>query len=821
VAEDLTKYRDVRIATEMRSAYLDYAMSVIVARALPDVRDGLKPVHRRVLYAMNEMGMTAGTKYRKCASSVGEVLKFYHPHGDASVYDTLVRMAQPWAMRYPLIDGQGNFGSVDGDPPAAMRYTEARLQPIANMLLDDLEKDTVDFIDNFDGEKKEPTVLPALLPNLLLNGSSGIAVGMATNIPPHNLNEVVDAIMFLIDNPGAEQDKLFEFIKGPDFPTGGTIVGMEGVRMGYATGRGRVIIRAKAFIEEMKAERYQIIVKELPYQVNKATMIEKIADMVRDKRIEGISDLRDESDREGMRIVFELKRDANPRSVLNQLYKHSAMQSTFGMNMLALVDNEPRTLSLKSFLREYIVHRQNVVTRRTSFDLEKARARAHILEGFKIALDNLDAVIRTIRESDSAEAALGALQTNFGMSEIQAKAVLDMQLRRLAALERKKITDEYAEVIKQIAFLEDLLGNPRKIDQVIKDELTELKNKFGDERRTTIMADEKAELTDEDLIADEEVVVTITDRGYIKRVPSTTYRVQRRGGKGITGMITREADVVAQLAVCRTHDSILFFTDRGRVFQLKTHEIPDSSRTAKGTPVINLINIEPKERVTALVHVRDFNEAGNFMVLATRKGEIKKTAIAEFSSVRRAGLIAYDIEPGDDLLFVHAIHENGEVILASRRASAARFSEKELRSASRASGGVRGIKLQAGDEVVGMDIVRPDAEMLTITDDGMGKRTPLDEYRTTGRGVQGVFTMELREKGRMLAGMRVVDPDDELMLISKDGIVIRTVVETIRQTHRLSQGVTVMKLGKGDKVSSISTVGYDNKNGTPEEEPQG
>jgi DNA gyrase subunit A len=821
VAEDLTKYRDVRIATEMRSAYLDYAMSVIVARALPDVRDGLKPVHRRVLYAMNEMGMTAGTKYRKCASSVGEVLKFYHPHGDASVYDTLVRMAQPWAMRYPLIDGQGNFGSVDGDPPAAMRYTEARLQPIANMLLDDLEKDTVDFIDNFDGEKKEPTVLPALLPNLLLNGSSGIAVGMATNIPPHNLNEVVDAIMFLIDNPGAEQDKLFEFIKGPDFPTGGTIVGMEGVRMGYATGRGRVIIRAKAFIEEMKAERYQIIVKELPYQVNKATMIEKIADMVRDKRIEGISDLRDESDREGMRIVFELKRDANPRSVLNQLYKHSAMQSTFGMNMLALVDNEPRTLSLKSFLREYIVHRQNVVTRRTSFDLEKARARAHILEGFKIALDNLDAVIRTIRESDSAEAALGALQTNFGMSEIQAKAVLDMQLRRLAALERKKITDEYAEVIKQIAFLEDLLGNPRKIDQVIKDELTELKKKFGDERRTTIMADEKAELTDEDLIADEEVVVTITDRGYIKRVPSTTYRVQRRGGKGITGMITREADVVAQLAVCRTHDSILFFTDRGRVFQLKTHEIPDSSRTAKGTPVINLINIEPKERVTALVHVRDFNEAGNFMVLATRKGEIKKTAIAEFSSVRRAGLIAYDIEPGDDLLFVHAIHENGEVILASRRASAARFSEKELRSASRASGGVRGIKLQAGDEVVGMDIVRPDAEMLTITDDGMGKRTPLDEYRTTGRGVQGVFTMELREKGRMLAGMRVVDPDDELMLISKDGIVIRTVVETIRQTHRLSQGVTVMKLGKGDKVSSISTVGYDNKNGTPEEEPQG
>jgi DNA gyrase subunit A len=808
----------VRIAQEMRSAYLDYAMSVIVARALPDVRDGLKPVHRRILYAMNEMGMTAGTKYRKCASTVGEVLKFYHPHGDVAVYDALVRLAQPWAMRYPLVDGQGNFGSVDGDPPAAMRYTESRLQPIANMLLDDLEKDTVDFIDNFDGEKKEPTVLPALLPNLLLNGSSGIAVGMATNIPPHNLHEVVDAVVFLIDHPDAELDKLFEFIKGPDFPTGGTIIGMEGVRTGYTTGRGRVIIRAKAFIEEMRAERYQIIVKELPYQVNKAQMIERIADMVREKRIEGISDLRDESDRDGMRIVFELKRDANPRSVLNQLYKHSAMQSTFGMNMLALVDNEPRTLNLKSFLREYIVHRQNVVTRRTRFDLEKARARAHILEGFKIALDNLDAVIKTIRESDSADAALTALQANFGMSEIQAKAVLDLQLRRLAALERKKITDEYAEVIKQIAFLEDLLGNARKIDQVIKDELAELKKKYGDERRTNIMADEKAELTDEDLIADEEVVVTITNRGYIKRVPSTTYRVQRRGGKGITGMITREEDVVNQLVVCRTHDSILFFTGRGRVFQLKAHEIPDSSRTAKGTPVINLINIEPKELVTALVNVTNFEEAGNFMVLSTRKGEIKKTAIAEFSSVRRAGLIAYDIEPGDDLLFVRAIHENGEVILASRKAYAARFLEKEMRSASRASGGVRGIRLQAGDEVVGMDVVRDGAEMLTITDDGMGKRTPLDEYRTTGRGVQGVFTMELREKGRELAGMRVVDPDDELMLISKDGIVIRTVVETIRQTHRLSQGVKVMNLNRGDRVSSISTVGYDNKNGKPEDE---
>ncbi len=818
MAEDLTKYRDVRIDTEMRSAYLDYAMSVIVARALPDVRDGLKPVHRRVLYAMNEMGMTAGTKYRKCASSVGEVLKFYHPHGDASVYDTLVRMAQPWVMRYPLIDGQGNFGSVDGDPPAAMRYTEARLQPIANMLLDDLEKDTVDFIDNFDGEKQEPTVLPALLPNLLLNGSSGIAVGMATNIPPHNLNEVVDAITFLIDNPGAELDKLFEFIKGPDFPTGGTIVGMDGVRSGYATGRGRVVIRAKAFIEEMKAERYQIIVKELPYQVNKATMIEKIADMVREKRIEGISDLRDESDREGMRIVFELKRDANPRSVLNQLYKHSAMQSTFGMNMLALVDNEPHTLNLKSFLREYIVHRQSVVTRRTRFDLEKARARAHILEGFKIALDNLDAVIRTIRDSDSADAALTALQAGFSMSELQAKAVLDMQLRRLAALERKKITDEYAEVIKQIAFLEDLLGNPRKIDQVIKDELVELKKKFGDERRTTIMADEKAELTDEDLIADEEVVVTITDRGYIKRVPSTTYRVQRRGGKGITGMITREADVVAQLAVCRTHDSILFFTNRGRVFQLKTHEIPDSSRQAKGTPVINLINIEPKERVTALVYVRDFHEAGNFMVLATRKGEIKKTAISEFSSVRRAGLIAYDIEPGDDLLFVHAIHENGDVILASKKGYAARFSEKEMRSASRASGGVRGIRLQAGDEVIGMDIVREGAELLTVTEDGFGKRTPVTEYRQTGRGVQGSFTMELRKKGRNVAGMRVVEPDDELMLISTDGIVIRTVVDSVRRASRLTEGVTVMKLGKGDKVSSISTVGFDNKTENPDDE---
>jgi len=811
----------VRIDQEMRSAYLDYAMSVIVARALPDVRDGLKPVHRRILYAMNEMGQTAGTKYRKCASPVGEVIKFYHPHGDAAVYDTLVRLAQPWVMRYPLIDGQGNFGSVDGDPPAAMRYTECRLQPIANMLLDDLEKDTVDFIDNFDGEKKEPTVLPALLPNLLVNGASGIAVGMATNIPPHNLSEVVDAAIFLIDHPDAEQDKLFEFIKGPDFPTGGTIIGTEGIHTGYTTGRGRVIIRAKAFIEEMKADRYQIVVKELPYQVNKAQMIERIADLVREKKIDGISDLRDESDRDGMRIVFELKSGANPRAVLNQLYKHSAMQSTFGMNMLALVDNEPLTLSLKRILREYILHRQDVVTRRTKFDLEKARARAHILEGFKIALDNLDAVIKTIRESESSDAAQTALQANFGMSELQARAVLDLQLRRLAALERKKITDEYAEVIKQIAYLEDLLANPRKIDQVIKDELADLKKKFGDERRTTIMADEKAELTDEDLIADEEVAVTITTRGYIKRVPSSTYRVQRRGGKGITGMITREEDVVSELVVCRTHDSILFFTDRGRVFQLKAYEVPDSSRTAKGTPVINLINIEPKERVTALVSVRDFEEAGNYMVLATRRGEIKKTAIAEFSSVRRAGLIAYDIEPGDDLLFVRPVHEKGDIILASKNGLAARFCETELRSASRASGGVRGIKLQAGDEVVGMDVVRPSAEMLTITEDGFGKRTPLEEYRTTGRAVQGVFTMELRAKGRKLAGMRVVDPDDELMLITQDGVVIRTVVETIRQTGRLAQGVTVMDLRPGDKVTSVSTVGYDKKNGNGEEtEPE-
>ncbi|HLQ33488.1 MAG TPA: DNA gyrase subunit A [Chloroflexota bacterium] len=820
MAEDLTRYRDVRIDQEMRSAYLDYAMSVIVARALPDVRDGLKPVHRRILYAMNEMGMTAGTKYRKCASSVGEVLKFYHPHGDVAVYDALVRLAQPWALRYPLVDGQGNFGSVDGDPPAAMRYTESRLQLIANMLLDDLDKDTVDFIDNFDGEKKEPTVLPALLPNLLLNGASGIAVGMATNIPPHNLREVVDAITFLIDNPEAELDKLFEFIKGPDFPTGGTIIGMEGVRLGYTHGRGRVIVRAKAFIEEMTAERYQIVVKELPYQVNKAQMIERIADMVREKKIEGISDLRDESDRDGMRVVFELKRDANPRSVLNQLYKHSAMQSTFGMNMLALVHNEPQLLSLKRFLREYILHRQSVVTRRTKFDLEKARARAHILEGFKIALDNLDAAIKTIRESDSSEAAQTALQSRFTLSELQARAVLDMQLRRLAALERKKITDEYAEVIKHIAFLEDLLANPRKIDQVIKDELTELKKKFGDERRTNILPDEKAELTDEDLIADEEVAVTITTRGYIKRVPSSTYRVQRRGGKGITGMITREEDVVSQLVVCRTHDSVLFFTDRGRVFKLKAHEVPDSSRTAKGTPVINLINIEPKERVTALVSVRNFEEAGNYMVLATRKGEIKKTAIKEFSSVRRAGLIAYDIEPGDDLLFVRAIHEKGDVIVASKNGLAARFSETTLRSASRASGGVRGIKLQSGDEAVGMDVVRPGAEMLTITEDGFGKRTPIEEYRTTGRGVQGVFTMELRAKGRKLAGMRVVDLEDELMLITKDGTVIRTVVETIRQTGRLAQGVTVMDLRPGDKVSSISTVGYDNRSEDGEKEAE-
>ncbi|MBI4300587.1 MAG: DNA gyrase subunit A, partial [Chloroflexi bacterium] len=682
---DVGNVRPIKIEDEMRGSYLDYAMSVIVSRALPDVRDGLKPVHRRILYAMDDMGVRPGTSYKKSARIVGEVLGKYHPHGDSSVYDAMVRLAQTFSMRYLLVDGQGNFGSVDNDPPAAMRYTEARLAAIAQEMLADIDRDTVDFTPNFDGSINEPTVLPARIPNLLLNGSSGIAVGMATNIPPHNLKELCEGITHLIENPEATSEDLMRFIHGPDFPTAGLIEGREGIRNAYTTGHGRIVLRAKAFIEESRANRHQIIVSELPFQINKAALVEKIADLVKEKKIDGISDLRDESDRQGMRIVIELKRDANPTNVLNNLYKQTAMRSAFFANMLALVGGQPRVLTLKSALSNFINFRREVITRRSRYDLGKAKEREHILLGLKTALDNLDAVISTIRRSQNVETARTNLMRGFSLSQVQAQAILDMQLRRLAALERKKIEDELTEVLKTIAYLEDLLANPKKIDFLIKDEANDLKKTYGDERRTQITDQELTDYKPEDLIPHQEVVVTLSHRGYIKRMPSSTYRVQHRGGRGITGMVTRETDVVRHLQVVDTHDNILFFTQRGRVFQAKAHEILDASRTTRGLPLINLIEIEANERVTTMLSVRQFEKEEEFLLLATRNGEVKKTPLAEFAAVRRNGLKAWPISDDEELIGARLARDTDDALIVTRKGQAIRFSVGSLRSASRMS----------------------------------------------------------------------------------------------------------------------------------------
>lgn len=805
--------RLVNIEDEMRGSYLDYAMSVIVSRALPDVRDGLKPVHRRILYAMEEIGLRPNVRYKKSATVVGEVLGKYHPHGDSAVYDAMVRMAQDFSMRYPLIDGQGNFGSVDNDPPAAMRYTEAKMAPIATEMLADIDRDTVDFGLNYSAELQEPSVLPARIPNLLLNGSAGIAVGMATNIPPHNLNELCDGIAKLIDNPELTTEDLGKIIQGPDFPTAGIILGNEGIQTAYATGHGRLVVRARAFIEEMpRGGRYQIIVTELPYQVNKAALIEKMADLVKDRRIDGISEIRDESDRQGMRIVIELKREAQPQQVLNNLFKHTSMQTGFSINMLALVDNQPRVLTLKMALQHFINFRQEVITRRTRFDLGKAKERAHVLEGLKIALDNLDAVIKLIRESASSDAARRGLMSGFNLSEIQSNAILDMQLRRLAALERKKILDEYAEVMKQIAYFEDLLAHPAKILALVKDDLTDLKKKYGDERRTRIIPDVSGDFTLEDLIPDQEVVVTLSDRGYVKRQPSDTFRPQRRGGKGIMAQTTRESDAVRHLMVANTHDSILFFTNRGRVFQLKCHELPDASRQAKGVPIINLISIEPNETITAVVAIRTFDR--DFMVMATRRGEIKKTKLEEFSAVRSNGLIAMDLESGDELIAAKVCRQREELILVSQKGQAIRFEEGELRSASRTSGGVRGMKIDGTDRLIAMEVVEKDGFLLVITENGVGKRSPLGEYPLQGRGGGGVRTQSVTARTGVVAAARVVRADQEVMLISADGIVIRTPIEAISKIGRSSQGVAVMKVSPNDTVVAIAALA-----GNPEGAP--
>lgn len=806
----------VDIDDEMRGSYLDYAMSVIVARALPDARDGLKPVHRRILYAMHDMGMRHNRPYKKSARIVGEVLGKYHPHGDAAVYEAMARMAQDFSMRYPLVDGQGNFGSVDGDSPAAMRYTEARLSEIAEEMLADIEKETVDWVDNFDGSLKEPMVLTSRLPNLLLAGASGIAVGMATNIPPHNLNEICDCLVYFIDHYH-EMDEigpedLLKFVKGPDFPTGGLIIGVEGIRDAFATGKGRVVVRAKTHIEEMHGGRYRIVVTELPYQVNKATLIERIAELVRNKRIEAISDLRDESDRRGMSVVIELKRGGQPDQVLNRLLKYTQMQSTFGVNMLALVDGEPRILTLKMALQHYLGHRQEVVTRRSRFELARAQERAHILEGLKTALANLDAVIKTIRGSRNVETARNNLMKGFKLTEVQAQAILEMQLRRLAALERRKIDEEYLEMIKKIAYLEDLLANPKKILHLIREELENLKKRYGDPRRTLILPHAGAEISEEDMVPPEEILISITQRGYIKRVSATTYKRQGRGGRGVLGMGRREKDTVEHLFIAGSHDSILFFTNEGKVYQEKAYQMPDVTRQARGLPLINLISLSPKEMVTAALAVSDFG-LGNYLVMATKKGRVKKTIIEEYAAVRSSGLIALNLNKGDELGWVKMTRGEEEIILVTEGGYAIRFSGRDIRPMGRAAGGVMGIKLAKGDRVTAMDVVDPKADLLVVTERGFGKRTPLSEYPLYGRYVKGVQTIDVRRLGEIgrIVDARVVSEEDEITFISGEGMVIRTSVKNISSMGRATKGVVIMNLREGDTVASLARI--NNKGG--------
>jgi DNA gyrase subunit A len=823
VTDDMGDVRAIRIEDEMRVSYLDYAMSVIVSRALPDVRDGLKPVHRRVLFSMGEMGLSSTSSFRKCAAIVGEVMGKYHPHGDQSIYDALVRLAQDFSMRYPLVDGQGNFGSVDGDQAAAMRYTEARLTGIAAELLADIDKETVDFVENYDGTQKQPTVLPAKLPNLLINGSSGIAVGMATNIPPHHLGEIVDATVALIDDPELTSDDLCKHVTGPDFPTGGTIFRYEkqrnaltgewetvdAIRQMYAHGRGRVVMRAQVAFEEVRGDRTSIIVNELPYQVNKAALLEKMAELVKDKRIDGISDLRDESDRDGMRIYIEIKRDFNPHKVLNNLFKHTPMQLAFNMNMLALVDGQPQTLPLRSVLVHYLDHRREIVRRRTEFDLGKAQARAHILEGLKIALDHLDAVIKTIRESADVDTARDNLMSRFDLSELQAQAILDMRLARLAALERKKIEDEYLSVIQLIAELEDILANPARVMGIIRDELIELKRKYAGERRTRVQDDASREMTDEDLIADEDVVVTISGRGYIKRQPVDTYRRQHRGGKGIIGHVTREEDAVEHLLVANTHDWALFFTNRGRVFSAKVHAIPDASRQAKGMAIINLpgVQVESGEVPVATIVLKDF-EPGNFLVMATRRGHIKKTPLEQFERVRSTGIKAITIHDRDELAWVDVSSGQDDIILATAQGMLARFEEDEVRPMGREAAGVIGIRLlkHEGDSVVAMSVVEPDADLLVLTETGYGKRVGIGDFRRKHRGGQGVrlIALEGRKTGLVAAVQQVTEADEELVLISQGGQVIRTETNTINRYSPGARGVIVMRLAEGDQVAAIA-----------------
>jgi len=803
----------IDIGEQMRSAYLDYAMSVIVARALPDARDGLKPVHRRILYAMHDMGIRSNSSYKKSASIVGEVLGKYHPHGDVAIYDATARLAQDFSMRYPLIDGQGNFGSIGGDPPAAMRYTEARLDAMAEELLADIDKDTVDFTENFDGSLKEPLVLPTRLPNMLLNGSSGIAVGMATNIPPHNLRELVGALRYVIDHweksDNITTENLLKFVKGPDFPTGGIIAGLDGIRDLYSKGKGQLLVRAKSRIEEGRRGRMRIVISEIPYQLNLTNLIERIADLVRGGRLEGIADLRDESDREGLSIVIELKAGAEPRLVLNRLYKYTPLQSTFAAQMLALVDGEPRLLSLKRSLQIFVEHRQSVITRRSKFELEKAKARGHILEGLLKALKNLNEVIETIKKSPDADVAKERLMTKFKLSEKQSQAILDMQLRRLAALERKKIEDEYKEITERIAYLEDLLKSPKKILTLIKDDLNEMEKAYGDERKTTIDAEGKGkeDLTEESLIADEAVLVSLTQQGYVKRVAAKTFKAQTRGGAGVKGHATKDEDEVLILVPARTLDTILFFSDRGKVYSEKAYRIPDADRTARGTPIINVLSVSSGETITAAVPVPDF-KASEFCMMATRKGKIKRMALNEFEAVRPSGLIAMGLDKGDELAWVRLAGGKDQVIFATQQGKALRFPISAVRPMGRQASGVKAITIKAKDQLAGMEVVESGGDLLVVTTKGYGKRTSLKQYAAKGRGTSGMLTLDIKAIPTIghIAAVRVVQPADEVTIISTGGVVLRTKVKDIKQAGRATRGVRLMNVASGDSVATLARI---------------
>ena len=793
------------IETEMRTSYIDYAMSVIVSRALPDVRDGLKPVHRRILYAMYEDGITSDKPYRKCANTVGSVLGRYHPHGDSSVYDAMVRMAQDFSMRYPLIDGHGNFGSIDGDGAAAMRYTEARMAKISELMLTDIEKNTVDFMPNYDERLQEPMVLPSKIPALLINGSSGIAVGMATNVPPHNLTEIINAIVKIIDEDDVSDEELMKIVKGPDFPTGGVILGYEGIKQAYTTGRGKITVRAEAEIEEMSGNKQRIVVTSLPYQVNKAKLVENIAALAREKRIEGISDLRDESDRiDKVRIVIELKRDANAQVVLNQLYKFTQRQDTFGAILLALVNGEPKILTLRQCLDYYIEHRKDVILRRTQFELDKALARAHILEGLKIALDNIDEVINIIRSSydDPKE----RLMERFGLTDIQAQAILDMRLKTLSGLQREKIEDEYNELMKLIAHLREILNSEKLVFDIIKEELLEIKEKYGDERLTKIVAAE-GEFNVEDLIKDEQTVVALTHFGYIKRMPIDTYKSQRRGGKGITGIATREEDFVKQIFTASTHDTILFFSNKGKLYRLRGYEIPEAGRTAKGTAIVNLLSLDPGEKISAVIPLQNFAE-GKYLLMATRNGLIKKTALSEYSSSKRTGLLAITLKEDDELIDVRLTDGEDNVVLVTKKGMCITFDEKDVRPVGRTAQGVLGIRLDKDDAVIGMESVigGKNATLLAITENGFGKRTELEEYRVQNRGGKGVITYKITPKTGNIVGIRIANGDEDVMMITDTGTIIRLNVSEVSVLGRSTQGVTLMRTNDGGKVVSIEII---------------